>query len=69
MVIHKDKKECLIIDSAVPGDEKVKTKEQEKVEKYQDLKMEIAYMWNMKRVTVIPVVVGAFGAVSKDLEK
>ena len=44
MVIDKDKKECLIIDTAVPGDAKVKTKEQEKVEKYQDLKIEIAYM-------------------------
>ena len=26
-------------------------------------------MWNMKRVTVIPVVVGGLGAVSTDLEK
>ena len=69
VVIHKDKKEYLIIDIAVPGDARLKAKEQEKVKKYQDLKMEIAFMWNMKRVTVIPVVVGALGAVSTDLEK
>ena len=37
MVIGKDKKECLITDIAVPGDVSVKAKEQEKVEKYEDL--------------------------------
>ena len=69
VVIHNDKKECLIIDIAVPGDARVKAKEQEKVEKYQDLKTEIANVWNIKRVTVISVVVGALEAVSVNLEK
>ena len=66
VVIHQDKKECLIIDIAVPGDTRVKVKEQEKIKKYQDLKMEIANMWNKKRVAVIPVVVGVPGAVFTD---
>ena len=35
-------KECLIIDIAVPGDTRIKQKEQEKIEEYQDLKREIA---------------------------
>ena len=68
MVIHKNK-ECLIIDIAVPGDARLKAKEQDKVEKYQGSKKEKASMWNMKRVTVIPLVVGALGAVSTDSEK
>ena len=69
LVIHKNEKECLIIDKAVPGDSRVKANEQEKVEKYQDFKTEIANMGNMKRVTIIPVVVGSLGVVSTDLEK
>ena len=63
------RKKCLIIDIAVPGDARVKVKEPEKVEKYPDLKTEICNVWNMKAVTVTPVVVGALGAVSKDLDK
>ena len=34
-----------------------------------DLKREVATMWGMKKVIVIPVVIGALGAVSKDFEK
>jgi len=33
------------------------------------LKYEIARMWRMKEVEVIPVVVGALGSVTKDFEK
>ena len=40
-----------------------------KIEKYKVLKDEIARMWNMKEVTVIPVVVGALGAISTGFEK
>ena len=69
VTIHRDNTERLIIDIGVPEDARVKAKEQEKVEKYQDLKMDIANTWNMKRVTVIPVVVGALEAVPTGLEK
>ena len=42
VVVEKKKKECKIIDIAVPNDVRVGNKEQEKVEKYQDLRREIA---------------------------
>ena len=42
----KSEKECLIIDIALPGDTRIKQKEQEKVEKYQDLKREITRLWS-----------------------
>ena len=41
IVIHKEKKEALIVDIAVPADTRIAEKELEKVEKYQDLKREI----------------------------
>ena len=44
---------------AVPADCRVNTKEGEHIEKYQDLKREISTMWAMRKVEVIPDVVGA----------
>ena len=43
--------------------------EREKIEKYGDLKREVAAMWDMKKVIVKPIVTGALGAVSKELDK
>ena len=42
----------------------VKDKELEKVKKYQLLKDEIAKVWHMRKFIVVPVVIGALGAVS-----
>ena len=43
-------------------------KEKEKVEKYQDLRREVARLWNVK-AKVVPIVVGALGAVTPNLSK
>ena len=53
-----------IIDIAVPGDARVKDKEIEKVEKNQDLARDLRRLWETS-VNVIPVFVGALGAVAK----
>jgi hypothetical protein len=66
VVVDKTKKEILIIDIAVPADANVGVKEQEKITKYLDLKMELKRLWRMK-ARVIPVVVGALGSIPKDL--
>ena len=39
-------------------------KEREKIDKYRPLRDEIARLWSMRKVEIIPVVVGALGAVS-----
>ena len=62
-------KEVKIVDVTIPGDERVDEGEVGKVEKYKVLKDEIARMWNMKEVIVIPVVVRALGAISTGFEK
>ena len=56
--IHKKEREVVIIDVAIQGDERVKDKELEKFEKYQLLKVS-----RMRKVIVLPVVIGALGAV------
>ena len=43
-------------------------KEREKIDKYRPLRDEIARLWSMTKVEIIPIVVGALGAVSKQFE-
>ena len=47
----------------------MKDKELEKVEKYLLLKDEIAKVWHMRKVLVVPVVIGVLGAVSVNFKK
>ena len=54
------------MDFAVPADHRAKIKENEKKSKYLNLARELKKLWNMK-VTVIPIVIGAFGTISKCL--
>ena len=54
------------MDFAVPVDHRVELKESEKKDKYMDLARELKKHWNRKR-TVIPIVIGAFGTVTKGL--
>ena len=56
------------MDIAVPADNRVKLKESEKKNKYLDLARELKKLWNMKG-TIIPIVIGAFGTVTKGLLK
>ena len=53
----KKKREVVIIDVVIPGDDRVKDKELEKLKKYQLLKNEIAKVWRMRKVIVVPVVI------------
>ena len=66
VVVDKTRKEATIIDISIPADRNIMDKEKEKIMKYQDLKTEIKRIWNMKRVRVVPVVVGALGSIPKD---
>ena len=57
---------CKIVDFAVPADHRIKLKESEKKDKYHDLARELKKLWNIK-VTIVPIVIGAFGTVTKGL--
>ena len=68
VVVDREKKTCNIIDIAVPVDDGIVEKEKEKVGKYQDLRRMVARLWNAK-AKVVPIVVGALGAVTPNLSK
>ena len=53
-----------MVDFAVPADHRIKPKECEKKDKYLDLARELKNLWNVQ-VTIIPIVIGAFGTVTK----
>ena len=69
VVVVKVKKEAMIIDVAIPGDTRVCDKEQEKIEKYSLVKDIIARLWQMKKVIMIPIVVGALGTITTKFKK
>ena len=65
ILVDKKAKSCVIIDVAIPGDCRIREKEIEKIEKYHNLKRELKTLWWLKKVEVVPVVVGALGCISK----
>ena len=65
---RKKKRTCKIVDLAAPADHRIKPKETEKKDKYLDLARELKKLWNMK-VTIIPIVIGVFSTITKELLK
>ena len=63
IAIDKKERKGIIMDIAVPAEERLGEKEREKVGKYQDLKREIGRLGKLKMVEVVPVVIGAKGEV------
>ena len=65
--INQQKRENLQnVEFAVPADYRVKLKECENRDKYFELARELKKLWNIK-VTIIPIVIGALGTVTKTL--
>ena len=57
-----------IVDFAITADHSIKLKECEKKDKYLDLGRELKKLWNMN-VTTVPIVIGAFCTITKELLK
>ena len=68
IIIMIKMKICKIVDFAVPADHRINLKESEKKDKYLDLARELKKLWNMK-VTIVPIVIGALGTITKGLLK
>ena len=66
MVIEKHSNKCFVIDIENPSDHNLVKKKVEKLEKYADLRVEVARMWS-KETVVIPIIIGALGSIRKDL--
>ena len=52
-----------LVDVSIPADKRILDKEQEKITKYQDLRIEVEHLGN-KKTRIIPVAIGALGALS-----
>ena len=69
IVKGKSKRQCILIDMAVPSERNIAAKEVEKLSKYKsDLEIEIGKMWNTKTI-VIPLVIGALGIIRKGMKR
>ncbi|XP_078808275.1 uncharacterized protein LOC144994388 [Oryzias latipes] len=62
VVVDKEQRKAVVVDVAVPSDGNIRKKEHEKLEE------ELEKAWKVK-VTVVPVVIGALGAVTLKLEE
>ena len=67
IIRDNEKRTCILIDVAIPGDRNVIKKEAKKILKYKDLTIEIQRMWNVK-TRVIPVIIGATGTIPNHSE-
>jgi hypothetical protein len=56
------------IDVAVAGDRNVMKKEDKKILKYKDIRVEIQRAWNVE-IKVIPVITGTTGTISESLRQ
>ena len=69
VIIDKVEKLAIIVDVAIPGDKRIYDKETEKIENYQDIKRESQRLWSLRKVSVVPVIVGALGSVTRNFKK
>ena len=58
----------IIIDPSCPFDSRIFVKEEEKLSNYEELKYELARIWIMKKVTIVPIVIGALGTVTEKID-
>ena len=67
-IIDKTAKLITLVDVSIPADKRVVDKEEEKISKYKDLRIELERLWKMK-TRIIPVIIGALGVISKRHDK
>jgi len=69
-IVQHDKKEktCLLIDIAITDDSNVKTKETEKLSKYEDLEIKVSRSWKVRAKT-LPVIIAALVTIKEGLDQ
>ena len=66
IIINRKKRICKIVDFTVPADHRINLKESEKKDKYLNLARELK---KAVKVTIVPIVIGALGIITKGLLK
>ncbi|CAH0721715.1 unnamed protein product, partial [Brenthis ino] len=65
----KSSKTTYLIDISIPNTENLKTKHQEKIQKYIPLADEIKDMWHQSSIKIVPIILSSTGVVPKTLHK
>ena len=68
VILNKKERSCVLLDVTCPFDTRILQKEREKIEKYQDLKIEIKRIWICNEVLIVPIVIGALGTVHNNFD-
>ena len=68
VVADKRDKKAVLVDVPIPSDSNIRKEEHKKFEKYKGLKEELERKWAVKG-SVVPVVIGALGAVTPKLRE
>jgi len=67
IVIDKDVSLTVLIHVSIPAEKIISASEEEKITKYQDLRIELERLWKTK-TKIVPIVVRALGSISKRLD-
>ena len=68
LVVDKINKTANLIEVAVPNDCNVCNKSLQKIRAYTDLSGEIKTLWNLNKVQITPIIVGAMGTFYKKID-
>ncbi|XP_052748657.1 uncharacterized protein LOC128200179 [Galleria mellonella] len=66
-LINKTNKTAYLIDIAVPNTHNIQNTIAEKISKYTELQYEITRLWNLQKVTIVPIVLSTTGVIPKQL--
>lgn len=69
VVVEKKDKHVILVDVAVPNNNNIFEKYQEKKAKYAELAIEIKQMWRMEKVEVVPIIISSTGLVPKTIHE
>ena len=64
-IVNKMKKTAIITDVAIPGTKEQLTRKRRRLKSIR-ISEEIQLPWNIKKIDVIPVVLGPYGSVTKN---
>ena len=68
IIYDKVRKSVKIIDIAIPNDANIANKISEKIQNYTDLAVELKVLWNLREVSIVPVIISATGLIHKNLK-
>lgn len=69
VVVDKVHHICYIVDVACSFDTRMVKREVEEMDRYNPLEYKIANLWKMKKVKIVPVIIGFLRKLSEDINQ